>query len=266
MEVFHLVNSIGHLGGNFPSTKMLCSHGVSRLSLKKEIEISSFEEYHSLVTGAVGVRAIFRGVQDSSSHKLIPSIGRLSLKERGTSGFPSYEARILSLFKEQAVAYLDRPPISNIEWLALAQHHGLPTRLLDWTYNPLVALFFAVEKQHSGSSAVYIYRKTKIYNKAEIIVGSQNVDPFKLKKTIVFRPSHFTDRIRTQQGLFTVHADPKIEFKHSNRITKVIIPNCIRDSLFATLSQYQIGYASLFPGLDGISRDIFLRAATKLIT
>ena len=95
---------------------------------------------------------------------------------------------MLRLFKEQSLPFLNFTPSNDWEWLALAQHHGLPTRLLDWTTNPLVAAYFAVEKEHNGDSAVYAYRTRNFLN------ISDKPDPFKTKKFGKFIPSHVTQR------------------------------------------------------------------------
>ncbi|UCD52667.1 MAG: FRG domain-containing protein [Phycisphaerales bacterium] len=82
---------------------------------------------------------LFRG-QRREDHVLLPRIARLRLKKHvlGT------EREMLHDFKRQAIPYLQISPENDWEWLAAAQHHGMATRLLDWTWNPLAALWFSV--------------------------------------------------------------------------------------------------------------------------
>jgi len=221
------------------------------------IEVSSFEEFHNIVSGRRGDKAIFRGVKDADNHLLIPSIGRLTSKQRGEAGFASYERRIFQLFKEMALPYLRNPPSTDLEWLALAQHHGLPTRLLDWTYNPLIAAFFALEKTSECACAIFVYRRI------QTIDVTSGIDPFTITKVYKFRPPHFDERIRAQQAVFTLHPNPQEEFKDSERMVRIIIPHAARSSLKRALNRYHIARSYLFPGLDAVAKEIVERKSIE---
>jgi hypothetical protein len=205
-------------------------------------KIECFLDFHEAIRPFIKGAFIFRGVTDGTHHYLIPRIGRLRFK---TGDISSNEKIILRLFKEQSLPYLDFKPSNEWEWLALAQHYGLPTRLLDWTRNPLVALYFAVEKAHEGDSAVYAYRVSKRVN------TSKEPNPFNIEKVGIFVPSHITRRIIAQGGLFTIHPNPEITFNPPN-IKKITIARKARKQIKRDLWQYGIHRASLFPDLDAL--------------
>lgn len=194
---------------------------------------------------------VYRGVT-FASHKLIPKIGRRRSRSNALLSGRD-EKYILKLFKERVIAYLNVAPASEWEWLAIAQHHGLPTRLLDWTRNPLVAAFFAVEEKQeekvASDSVIYAY-PSNTYLKVHL-----HPDPFKVDRVARVIPSHVSTRITVQSGLFTIHPDPTEAFDPPS-LQKFIVPVANRRAIKRELNKIGIDRASLFPDLDGIARHI----------
>lgn len=116
----------------------------------------------------------------------------------------NYERMLLSAFKEGSKPFLGTTPQNDWEWLALAQHHGVPTRLLDWTRDPLVALFFAVSSGDCDRDAMLIR-----YRHSGAPVEQGKVHPFDINKIELFEPPQITPRVEVQNSVFT--AEP-VEF------------------------------------------------------
>ena len=217
--------------------------------------IKSFEQFHKrFAVSPSQTRYYFRGVK-KSYWDLLPSYGR----SNDTTQYFS-EERLLIEFKNQAFAFIDKTPENDWGWLALAQHHGLPTRLLDWTTNPLVALYFAVkdnldlnyEKQieadYDGSSAVYF-----LTYKTPPLDVTHAPHPLKFDDHAIFWPPHCTPRIKAQSGVFTIQPNPKEPFKYGSRLWKFIIPYEKRIEFRCILNSYGIHDSSMFPDLDGLA-------------
>ena len=113
--------------------------------------IDQLEEFYcsDKDTSPHAVKLLFRGVSNTE-YKLLPSVLR---------GYKNYarEETILQRFIKEAYVYKRNiSPTNYIEWIELAQHFGAPTRLLDWTSNPLVALFFACGGDKTSDAVVWI--------------------------------------------------------------------------------------------------------------
>lgn len=134
--------------------------------------------------------------------------------------------------------------------LAIAQHHGLATRLLDWSYNPLVAAFFAVWEKRDGDAAVFAYSSGKRVDPA---AGS----PFEFQGVRRFKPKGVAHRITRQSGILTVHGPPTTALEGmlgaGELLEKIVIDASYRSNLLFDLSFYGINRLTLFPDLDGLA-------------
>jgi hypothetical protein len=127
--------------------------------------------------------SIYRGQEKDWS--LLPSIGRNS--SLSSEDILKKEMNIFNEYKRLSYPYLDSN-LKNNEWdlLALAQHHRLPTRLLDWTINPLAALWFACIKEKDDDSDRIVW----LFAVGESDLIKRSDSPFIQTQTKVFRPDH----------------------------------------------------------------------------
>ena len=213
----------------------------------KEIRINSFTEFHELIDKYDARTVIYRGMK-SVDYPLIPKVGRV-VPPDSVGSREKNEHEILRLFKERAFQYLNFFPANDWDWLAIGQQYGLPTRLLDWTDNPLVACYFAVDGETDNDAVIYAYQ-----NDSYISVD-EHPNPFRYRQVGKFIPRHLIQRITTQGGLFTIHPNPYEQFE-SNDMDRIVIPNDLRSDLKKTLNKYGVNRFSLFPSLDGLAAHI----------
>jgi hypothetical protein len=169
-------------------------------------------------------------------------------------------------------------------WLSVAKHYGLPTRLMDWTYSPYVALHFATDaielfgedgviwavnyvniherapelfKQALTHEGAHVFTVDMIAHAVHDLEHLETLsqDPF----VLFFEPPSIDDRIVNQFALFTLSSssnftlDPWLE-KHPDAYRKIIIPTSLKWEIRDKLDQANISERVLFPGLDGLSK------------
>ena len=190
----------------------------------------------------------FRG-QSSSEYRLIPSIGRF-YKDGEEESLLQFEKEIFRDFKRKYALYTDVRPQNDKDFLFLAQHYGLPTRLLDWTYNPLIALFFACNSNPNKDGVVYhcLPFGHKLYDDREDILSFPSVTILAPKITDV--------RYKNQNGLFTLYSRPWEEQMSDYAKIRYIIPSISKTSILNKLEKIGMSRSFIFPSLDSLCSEI----------
>ncbi|SIT51957.1 conserved hypothetical protein [Paraburkholderia piptadeniae] len=192
------------------------------------------------------------------------------------------EERAIRVFRRKAHNFLEHPGLldNDLRCLALMQHHGAPTRLLDFTKSPFVAAFFALERA-TGDAAVYALNTPALYNSRALPKGDPGltrdvIDPrvqghfdqyfFCNRHEVIWfgEPTEMDDRLIAQSGTFVVPGviDRPLarildDYESSEELLhKVILPASVPVDAMKWLYRMNITNASLFPGLDGLARSI----------
>lgn len=199
------------------------------------------------------------------------------------------ELKVRSEFIRKAHLYLGgvREPETFLEGLALIQHHGGPTRLIDFTRAPLMAAFFALEKESEATHcAVWAIDEIACHRRAVARIRMIDSDfswlqeQHNIEEAINARlgssppqrfvapiqPSRLNARMAIQHGIFLCLGDPGSDLFENLipgepneppiRVVKIEFPRMERGRALEGLRLLNIGRESLFPGLDGLAQSL----------
>ncbi|MGP3145313.1 FRG domain-containing protein, partial [Serratia bockelmannii] len=170
----------------------------------------------------------------------------------------SAEQELIKELKRMGASILPKNDLDDWDLLVIAQHFGMKTRLLDWTSNPLAALFFACNDWKKGD--VYVYALD-----ANRYLKEPQKGPFDTGRTQVIRPKLNNPRIIAQHGWFTAHKYSKsskkfVPLEKNNEISESVqeikIPEDTREKLLKSLDRHGVSSRTLFPDLEGLCKYI----------
>jgi hypothetical protein len=251
-----------------------------------EVRVRSWNELHELLFADSWQEALgrfrstyaFRGVADST-HALTTSLARLG--EEGVR----HEGHLLRNFRKYA--HRDAVPGDSIwNWLALAQHHGLPTRLLDWTYSPYVALHFLTEdtarfdcdgviwcvdyvetnrllpvplRKALEEEGSHVFTAEMIGRVIPSLAQFDGLASSAGEFVVFLEPPSFDERLVNQFALFSLLSSPSADLKtwldeHPHRHRRIVVPAGLKWEIRDKLDQANVTERVMFPGLDGLSR------------
>ena len=222
---------------------------------------------------------IYRG-QSNADYKLSSSAYRKINGGKGATKAELYEYHKQILLESRQLADAHHSSQADFCQLAHIQHHGAPTVLIDYSYNPLVALYFACQKSSSGDhdGAVYCFnhsteyipyikkedtlnnvfapKKPKIFtekkggNNSFVLTPPENEGSPRIHDLFLLEPPHINQRILAQQSILLLHTEGKID-KKSHR--KIVIDKNSKKTILDQLRLLGISQKTLFPDTPGFA-------------
>lgn len=246
-----------------------------------EVRIKDWDHFDSLVASHRYRSWVYRGQVDSewevnsSLFRLYKDIKDLYLyaNNRKRRLMPvTHEQLLIEKFKSHAHQYLTHTPVgsNDLEWLSVMQHFGTPTRLIDVSFTPYIALYFALEEK-TCDAALYCLKPDhfKEIDKSEgdIDNSSENIlhnHDSEKNYFIAYEPRMGNERLLAQQGLFLIPNSPNCRFEeilgdyiiNEKSALKIIIPKERRLEGLKRLRKMNITSSVLFPGIDGFCRSL----------
>lgn len=232
---------------------------------------------------------IYRGHADSG-WKLESTLERTIGSKWSSDRAKKFEEYYLNLFKSKYHIYSgnEHEPKSKLAWLSVMQHYGAPTRLIDFTESPYIALYFALEAYDPllkndlaiyaidynsvmDASLEYIAGRDSSFNKKRHeIVGLQDdlfdnvVDRFSYEVVWITEPLELNARIDRQSGTFLISGDKEkriesllsSEIYNDVEVYKYIVPHSIYENIYALLRKMNINAKSIYGDLGGLAKSI----------
>ena len=247
-------------------------------------DIHSWEDFNEVVAGADYRNWAFRG-QSDQTWPLYSSLSRY-LKDFGINplAWAEQEGRIGRIFRRKAHLFLDHVPGDQdaFQWLALMQHHGAPTRLLDFTWSPFVAAFFALERATKDAAvwaifipAIWKGTQTFRFPQQASEVGPDQIglrnpgayETYYLRNSVPFvssgEPVVMNRRLIAQSGTFVVpgildqSVDQILAAYPGQPIVKFVLKTeLLRTEAMLALYTMNVTNSTLFPDLDGLARSM----------